>query len=82
MILVQLVFVITHKRSLGQGNIFTSVCQEFCSQGGAWCRGECLVPGGAWSGGHQPPDMAAAAGGTHPPGMHSCCYICYWLIKS
>ena len=49
------------KRSLGQGNIFTSVCQEFCSQGGrvpgpggylvpggAWSRG-CLVPGGAWS---------------------------------
>ena len=36
------------KRSLGQGNIFRSVCQEFCPQGG------CMVwgvhgPGGAWS---------------------------------
>ena len=38
------------KRSLGQGNIFTSVCQEFCSQGGgAWSRGIC--PGGVCSGG-------------------------------
>ena len=27
-------FITTHKRSLGQGNIFRSVCQEFCSQGG------------------------------------------------
>ena len=39
------------KRSLGQGNIFTSVCQEFCSQEGvAWsqggaCSGGWLVPG-------------------------------------
>ena len=58
--------ITARKRSLGQGNIFTSVCQEFCSQGGAcslggaWSRG-CLVGGGlvlggsglggAWSGG-------------------------------
>ena len=28
---------------LGQGNIFTSVCQEFCPQGGV------LSPGGVWS---------------------------------
>ena len=41
------------KRSLGQGNIFRSVCQEFCPQwgGGVWSRGGvwsggCLVPGG------------------------------------
>ena len=40
----------SRKRSLGQGNIFRSVCQEFCPQ---W--GGCLVPGGvpglggAWS---------------------------------
>ena len=31
----QMWFIITaHKRSLGQGNIFRSVCQEFCPQGG------------------------------------------------
>ena len=39
------------KRSLGQGNIFRSVCQDFCPQGGAWSwggawSGGCLVPGG------------------------------------
>ena len=35
------------KRSLGQGNIFRSVCQEFCPQGGG--RGACMVAGGhAW----------------------------------
>ena len=36
------------KRSLGQGYIFSSVCQEFCpGGGGAWSQG---VPGvGAWS---------------------------------
>ena len=46
-------FITTRKRSLGQGNIFTSVCQEFCSQGGAWSSGGgCLVPGGAWSWGY------------------------------
>ena len=42
------VIITARKRSLGQGNIFTSVCQEFCSQGdgvpglgerGAWCQG-------------------------------------------
>ena len=40
------------KRSLGQGNIFRSVCQEFCPQGrclvlgvGAWSLGGCLVLG-------------------------------------
>ena len=45
--------VTARKRSLGQGNIFTSVCQEFCSWGGVWSRevpdaGGCLVLGGAW----------------------------------
>ena len=34
------IIITDRKRSLGQGNIFTNVCQEFCSQGG------CLVPGG------------------------------------
>ena len=29
------------KRSLGQGNIFTSVCQEFCPQGGGVCLSAC-----------------------------------------
>ena len=41
---------------LGQGNIFRSVCQEFCSHPGA-------VHAGSY--GQQ-------AGGTHPTGMHTC----------
>ena len=28
------VLITAHKRSFGQGNIFSSVCQEFCSRGG------------------------------------------------
>ena len=82
--LVHLVnFITARKRSLEQGNIFTSVCQEFCSQRGggclvtgcvpgpggvcAWSRGVCLVPGGV----EIPPGMATAAGSTHPTGMYS-----------
>ena len=29
------------KQSLGQGNIFRSVCQEFCSRGGGVCLSAC-----------------------------------------
>ena len=49
-------FITARKRSLGQGNIFRSVCQEFCLRG-ASALGEVPAPagvsalGGAWSGG-------------------------------
>ena len=52
---------------LGQGNIFTSVCQEFCPQGG--CLPHCML-------GYNPLDQAATPQtrqtppprpGTHPP---------------
>ena len=33
-------FITARKRSLGQGNIFIGVCQEFCSQGGV-CLSAC-----------------------------------------
>ena len=82
------VFITARKRSLGQGNIFRSVCQEFCSQRRVSAPGGCLLLGGAWSGGvcsreavclflgggawWRPPWMATAAGGMHPTGMHSC----------
>ena len=70
--LLKVNFFTASKRSLGQGNIFTSVCQEFCSVGGG-------VPG-PWGGllpvgGYlveTPPPTVTAAGGTHPTGMHSC----------
>ena len=62
------------KRSLGQGNIFSSICQGFCPQGGGCLVPGGLVQGGAWSlrGWKPAPEMATAAGGTHPTGMHSC----------
>ena len=55
-----------HKRSLGQGNIFTPVCDSVHRDGG-------LLPGGGvwW----RPPRTATAAGGTHPTGMHSCIMV-------
>ena len=51
---IDTVLITACKRSLGQGNIFTSVCQEFCSRGGlvpglgGLFPGLCLVPG-VWS---------------------------------
>ena len=66
----------TRKRSLGQGIIFTSVCQEFCSRGvpgPGGClvqRGEVFAQGGC--GDVETSPTATAAGGTHPTGMHSC----------
>ena len=45
-------FITACKRSLGQGNIFSSVCQEFCSQEG--------VPGQV----HPPPQQVHPRAGT------------------
>ena len=42
-------FITARKRSLGQGNIFIGVCQEFCSRGG-------VLPGARWG-------MSAPGGG-------------------
>ena len=36
---------------LWQGNVFTPVCQSFCSQGGMHARGACMV-GACIAGGH------------------------------
>ena len=52
------------KRSLGQGNIFIGVCQEFCSQwgGSSWgsasSQGGCFLPEGL-----PPPGGGASSGG-------------------
>ena len=53
--IIIIVIITARKRSLGQGNIFRSVCQEFCSQGGGageylarylpWTRYTPLGPG-------------------------------------
>ena len=53
---------------LRQGNIFRSVCQEFCPHGGGVCLSAC------WD--TPPQQTATAADGTHPTGMHSCFTVC------
>ena len=63
------VITTARKLSLGQGNIFTSVCHSFCSRGGG--RWVCIQGGGSAS----PSDTTGygqQAGGMHPTGMHSC----------
>ena len=51
--------VIAHKRSLGQGNVFTPVCDSVHKEGVSVQGGSLSRDGGR-------------AGGTHPTGMHSC----------
>ena len=62
-------FLITaRKRSLGQGNIFRSVCQEFCSRGGIPGLGGAWSWEGAWSGGVPGPGGAGPGGVPVPKG--------------
>ena len=70
------------KRSLGQGNIFTSVCREFCSQGGClvW-GGRCLLLGGLVPGGVSSLGGTCSWGapGGDPPDSYCCGrYVSYW----
>ena len=61
-------FIITARiRSLGQGNVFTPVCQVILFTGG-------VHPLVTHAPRQTPPssETATAAGGTHPTGMHSC----------
>ena len=59
---------------LRKGNVFTTVCQEFCPHGGG--GGVVHLPLGRHSPGQTPPlpQTATAAYGTHPTGMHSCVF--------
>ena len=78
------VFFTARKRSLDQGNIFSRVCQEFCSQGGSASVHAGIPPGAT-----PPPEQAPPRsrhppctvhawrygqqlGGMHPSGMQSC----------
>ena len=49
---------------LREGNVFTPVCQSFCSQG--------LSGGGVYTPWTPPPHYGQQTGGTHPTGMFSC----------
>ena len=58
--------VTARKRSLGQGNAFTPICQSFCPKGVVYTpRADTPL------GRHPPPhpETATKAGGTHPTGM-------------
>ena len=57
--------ITARKRSLGQGNIFSSVCQEFCPQEGGIpaCPPDQTPPGAGI-----PPDQAPPPLGPDPPG--------------
>ena len=63
---------------LGQGNIFRSVCQEFCPWGGACVAGVCVhgrgtcTAGCVWAGGHM------CGGGACVPGEHAWWGGCTW----
>ena len=76
-------FIYRPQTKLWKGNVFTPVCQSFCSQGGHVCQGACgggmCARGRAWQGGAcmargacMAGKTATAADGTHPTGMLSC----------
>ena len=79
-------FITARKRSLGQGNIFSSVCQEFCPRGGLpQCMLGYHLPGPDSPPPNQTPQTrhppcavhaeryGQRAGGMHPTGMQSSC---------
>ena len=73
----------TARNKVGQGYIFTGVCDSVSRGGvlppgwGAPPRGRCASSYGVW---WRPPGMATAVSGRHPTGMHSC-YICVHFVK-
>ena len=79
--------VTTRRRSLGQGNIFTSVCHSFCPHGGSVSGGGSVSTVGSTSRGVRqtsPPLHAMRygqqAGGTHPTEMNACLNL-YFVMK-
>ena len=75
-------FIFTsRKRSLGQGNVFTSMCHSVHRGGGRpgglgrlpRSRSPRSRPPRQTLPGCRPPGIHQQAGGTHPTGMHSCC---------
>ena len=55
-----------------EGNVFTPVCQSFCSHGGVHPLGRHPLPPCRPLPKQTRPPMATEAGGMHPIGMHSC----------
>ena len=66
----QQTIITARKRSLGQGNIFSSVCQKFCSRGGG-VPGQVHPRAGTPPGQVHPPGRYASWAGTPPGQVHS-----------
>ena len=60
--------VTARKRSLGQGNIFSSICPEFCSQEGGSASVHAGIPPPSPQSRHSPWDQAPHCWTMHPPG--------------
>ena len=61
-------FLLSAATKLGQGNIFTSVCQEFCPQGeGGGCLPQCMLGYTPPSPGADPPESRPNLPGAEPP---------------
>ena len=67
---IHLIMITARKRSLGQGNIFTSVCHSFCP-GGWWACVEegCAWRGHVWQGGMYGKGACVAGGGACRQGV-------------
>ena len=65
-------FIHVFQTKLRKGNVFTPVCQSFCSAGGGGCLPQCMLGYTNTPGQTPPQQTATAADGTYPTGMHSC----------
>ena len=60
-------FLLPPATKLGQGNIFRSVCQEFCPQRGGWVSGQTPPPPTPPPGADIPPETRHLQEQTPPP---------------
>ena len=91
-ILLECIYLLAPTK-LGQGNIFTNVCQEFYPRGGVYLSAcwDTGPPGPGTPAQDQvhppktrytpPPKYGQRAAGTHPTGMHSCCISFKLFLK-
>ena len=62
----QFMIFTARKPSLGQGNVFTPICQSFCSQGECTCARTDTIPGRHTPFGKYPPKQTPLPLGRHP----------------
>ena len=71
--LIEFVFITARKRSLGQGNVFTPVCQWFCSRKGG-------VSASGSRGVYIPPDTHTPGRDGHWSGRYASCWNAFFFI--